>query len=155
MLRARYPPPERCYSAAPPAGGLQRGGVAPGRRDGARRLGAVSVFPAVVAHDLRHADAIAGEQLAAATGLRLLVAQVLAPAQDRRLVPPERDRDELAGVVDALEPLHRDKAVDLLQIAAQPGREVEILLRPAVARLDLEDYRDHRSPPPPAAVGAA
>ena len=58
------------------------------------------------------------------------MAPLRAPALDRRLVAPERQRDVLAGLGQALEALDRDEAVDPLELGPELGREVEVVLRP-------------------------
>ena len=50
-------------------------------------------------------------------------------ARNGRLVAPERQRQHLVGIGDALEALDRDEAVDLLQLRPQPAGVVEIASR--------------------------
>ena len=84
----------------------------------------------VVADHLGDRDPEVGEDLALAPFLRRAMAALRAPALDRRLVAPERQRDVLAGLGQALEALDRDEPVDPLELGPQLGREVEVVLRP-------------------------
>src|SRR3954469_21592354 len=77
-----------------------------------RRLGAV-VRP-VVAHDLGDAEPVVGEHPRLADRLRPAVVELAAPGRNRGVVSPELQRQELAFLVEALEALDRDEAVDLL-----------------------------------------
>src|SRR5262245_17796980 len=101
------------------------------------------VVEAVVAHDGRHAQAVVAEYAAAAGRLRGAMLGVVAPARHRVLVAPERQRQHLAGIGDALEALHRDEALDLLELRPQPSGMIEIALPPTVRRPHLEDDGDH------------
>src|SRR3954452_10436095 len=103
----------------------------------------LAIIHAVVADDAGDTQVIIGEDFCAALGLGAAVLHRVAPGLHGRLVPPERHRQDLALVGQALETLDRDEAVDGLQDRLEVGREVEIIL--AVFRLgpDLEDHGDH------------
>src|SRR5438477_3950889 len=98
---------------------------------------------AVVAHHGGDAQPVVAKHAAAARLLRGAVLNLIAPAGDSRLVAPERQRQHLVGIGDALEALDRDEAVDLLQLGAQAGGVVEIALAPAVGWPHFEDDGDH------------
>src|ERR1700752_4097881 len=68
----------------------------------------------------------------------------VAPGLHSGLVAEERDREHLAFLGQALEPLHRNEPVDLFQVRAQLRRDIEIVV--AAGRPDLEDHGDHRNP---------
>src|SRR6266850_5751243 len=70
---------------------------------------------------------------------------LLAPARDRVLIAPKRQRQDLAILGQALEPFDRDEPFDLLELRAQPGGDVEILLHAIRLGFDFEDNRVHRS----------
>src|SRR5690242_18006429 len=74
-----------------------------------RRLGAL--VHAVVADHRGDAKPIAGEHAAAAGGLALAVLLLVPPVLHRRLVTPERQRQQLCLVGQRLEPLDRDEAI--------------------------------------------
>src|SRR6266481_4694686 len=69
---------------------------------------------------------------------------LLAPACDRVLIAPERQRQDLAMLAQAREPLDRDEPFDLLELRPQAGGDVEILLHAIRFRFDFEDNRVHR-----------
>src|SRR6266446_1611005 len=70
---------------------------------------------------------------------------LLAPACDRVLVAPERQRQDLAILAQAREPLNRDEPFDLLELRPQAGGDVEILLHAIRLGFDFKDNRVHRS----------
>src|SRR5215510_6445786 len=92
-----------------PARGPRGGIPAAARRGlGLRRVRLAAVlrrFPAllhsIVAQHARHAQAVVGENASAAFRLRRAVALEIAPALDRLLVAPERERQELGLVGEA------------------------------------------------------
>src|ERR1700761_1154875 len=106
-----------------------------------RRLGAVG--HAVVAYDMSDAQAIIGEHAMAAFRLRAAVGFEIAPRRHGRFVAPEGERDELAGLGEALEALDGDKAFDAVEQRSQVGGDAEIGV--AVRGPDLEDDGDHAS----------
>src|ERR1700730_4971242 len=70
---------------------------------------------------------------------------LLAPASDRLLIAPKRQRQDLAILAQAHEPLDRDEPFDLLELRPQAGGDVEILLHAIRLGFDFEDNRVHRS----------
>ena len=81
-------------------------------------------------------------------GLSLAMLRQATPRGDGRLVPEERQRQQLARGRQTLEPLHADEAVEGLQLLRQRGRLGQVGSPPRIAsRLDLEDDRDHRPGP--------
>src|SRR6266851_181357 len=109
-----------------------------------RRLRRFDAFvKAVVAHDLGDAQAVITEDAGAAGALGLAVLLVAAPSGDRFFVAPEREREDLAFLGQALETLDRDESVDLLELGAQLRGDLEIVLAPLGFGLDLEDDRIH------------
>src|SRR5215467_10923061 len=98
----------------------------------------------VVADDPGHPQPIVLEYAAAASLLRNAMANMIAPPRDGVCVAPERQRQHLAGVGQALETLDRNETLDLFQFRAQPSRVVEIGFALAIGRPYLEDHRDHR-----------
>src|ERR1700753_3723346 len=67
----------------------------------------------------------------------------IAPRFHRGLVAEDRQRQDLALLRQALEPFHRDEAVDGLQDRLQLRREVEIFLAIFRLRPDFEDHGDY------------
>lgn len=109
--------------------------------------GLVALGHAVVAADLGDPEAVVGEDLAAAPGLRKAMLGEVPPGLDGGLVAPEGERDELAGLADALEALDRDEAVDPFQERPELGGDLEIggpVLGPGP---ELEDHGDHGTLP--------
>src|SRR5436190_19554158 len=100
---------------------------------------------AVVAHHRGDTQPVVAKHAAAARLLRGAMLDLIAPAGDRRLVAPERQRQHLVGIGDALEALDGDEAVDLLQLGAQAGGVLEIALAPAVGWPHLEYDGDHEA----------
>src|ERR1700730_1941825 len=70
---------------------------------------------------------------------------LLAPASDRLLIAPKRQRQDLAILAHAHEPLDRDEPFDLLELRPQADGDVEILLHAIRLGFDFEDNRIHRS----------
>src|SRR5436190_19524830 len=98
---------------------------------------------AVVPDDAGHAQAIIGENLATAFGLRDPMFVCAAPGRNRRFVPEERERKDLAGLVEALEALDRYEAVDFFEQRPQLRSDIEIVLLSVRLRPDFEYDRDH------------
>src|SRR3977135_1013919 len=98
---------------------------------------------AVVAHDGGDPQPVVAEHAAASCLLRGAMLRLVAPSGDRRLVAPERQRQHLVGIGDALEALDGKKPVDPLKFCAQARGMVEIALTPAVGGPHLEDDGDH------------
>ena len=67
----------------------------------------------------------------------------VAPGGDGFLIAKERQRQDLAFLGQALEPLDRDEAVDGFQDRLQFGRKVEIFLLVLRLRPDFENHGDH------------
>jgi hypothetical protein len=72
------------------------------------------------------------------------MAGMIAPSSQCGLVAPERERQHLAWIGDALKPFDGYEAVDAFEFRPQLGGEIEIVLSPALDRQDLEDDGDHR-----------
>src|ERR1051326_7614730 len=165
MAGRRSQPPSRyrmarCISA-PPSSARRRGSTGPslsrpppstknrdpsGRRPlrwELRRLGAV--VHAVVPQDRSDAQAIIAEYPGPAFSLRCPMLLVRAPTLDRSGITPERQRQDLAFVGQALEPLDRDETVDFFEFRPQLRGHLEIILPALRDRLDLEDHRVHGS----------
>src|SRR6266705_1791979 len=66
---------------------------------------------AVVAHDRGNAQPIVAEDAGASRRLGCAMRCVMAPGRNRGLVAPERQRQELVGIGEALKSLHRDEPV--------------------------------------------
>src|SRR5687768_17343033 len=77
-----------------------------------------SVVRTVVAHYFRNAQPVVGEHTALAGGLRFAMLEMPPPSADRFVVAPELQRQQLALLIQAFEPLDRNEAVDLLDLAA-------------------------------------
>src|SRR5688572_19483132 len=106
-----------------------------------------SLIQPVIPHHAGDAQAIIAEDAAAALGLRGAVLGDIAPARDRVLVAPEGEGEDLALVAQALEPLDRDEAVDLLELGLQRGGQVEIVAAVIGVGPDFENDGDHAAPP--------
>jgi len=70
--------------------------------------------------------------------------KVAAPLPDRLLIAPELKREELALLVEALEPLDRDESVDLLHLGPQGGSKPQVVLLASARGPHLEDHCHHR-----------
>ena len=106
-----------------------------------RRL--VSLAQAVVADHARDPQPIVPEDPGAALRLGGAMGGQVAPSPHGVLVAPERERQELSSLAQALEALHRDEPVDPLEIGSKRGGEIEIVPGLALRGPDLEDDRDH------------
>src|SRR5690349_18205633 len=84
-----------------------------------RRL--VPLVHAVVAQHGGDAQPVVAQDAAAARRLSLAMMFLVAPGLYRRLVAPEREREQLGVVGQALESLDADEAVDPLERRLQPG----------------------------------
>src|SRR5262249_49167769 len=69
--------------------------------------------------------------------------RLVAPGLHRLVIPPDRERQKLCRIGQALEALDRDEAVHLLQLLAQRARKPQIIVLAALRRPDFEDDRDH------------
>src|SRR6185369_4339081 len=69
---------------------------------------------AIVARDCGHAQPIVPEDARASRRLGGSMGRVLPPGRNSSLVAPERQRQELVGIGEALKPLHRDEPVHAL-----------------------------------------
>src|SRR5688572_3766082 len=76
------------------------------------------VVRAVVTHDLRNAQPVIGKHAGLSHGLGLAMLEMAPPPSDRLVVAPELQRQQFALLVKTLEPLNRNEAVDLLDLAA-------------------------------------
>src|SRR5208337_4405140 len=65
------------------------------------------------------------------------------------LVAPDREREKLSRIGQALEALDRDEDVRMIELAPQGGREVEIIGLAARCRPDFEDDGNHCDLHPP------
>jgi hypothetical protein len=101
----------------------------------------------VVAHHLGDAQAVVGEHPGAPERLHAPVVEVGAPAPDGLVVAPELQGEELAFLVEALEALDRDEAVDLLDFRAQGRGEPQVVVPAARGRPELEDDGHHGGGP--------
>src|SRR6185437_4423293 len=103
----------------------------------------LALVETVVADHTGDTQPVVGENLRPALALRDPVRLRVAPRLDRRLVAEDRQRQEFALLAQALEPLHRNEAVDLLQYRLQLGGDVEIIRAVLGLRPDFEDDGDH------------
>src|SRR5262249_43541743 len=111
---------------------------------GARVGWGLSAFGhAVVAHNRGDPQPVVGEHAAAALGLAGAVLLLIAPTRHRLLAAPERQRQKLAGVAQALEALDRNKAVNLLELGAQRRCDRKIVFLAPGSWPDLEDHGNH------------
>src|SRR5262245_21344668 len=99
---------------------------------------------AVVPDHARDPQSIIAEHFAAAESLGATMRFELSPCIHRRLIAEEREREHLAGFIDALEPLDRDETIDRVEERSQLRGEVEIAL--SVLWPNFEDDRDHLTP---------
>src|SRR5215469_5969948 len=107
-----------------------------------RSLGALR--HAVVTDDGRNAQSVIAEYLRSALGLRQAVPFDLPPLGDRRVVAPERQRQDLARIGQALEPLDRDESVHLFERRPQRRGDVEIFLAALLFWPHFEDHGVHQ-----------
>src|SRR5262245_45656355 len=101
----------------------------------------------VVADDARDPQAIVLEDTGSPPGLRTPVLLERAPLCHGSLVPKERQRENLARLVQALEPFDGDEPVDLIQQGPKPRCEIQILLLTSLRRPDLENDGNHLASP--------
>ena len=101
-----------------------------------------------VAGDLADAQMVVGEDLGATLRLRLVVDRERAPADERLLVAPGRQRQDPALRAATAETLIVDETFDPLDFRLQEPGEREILVPALGLRLDLEDHSEHRESPP-------
>src|SRR5689334_1701903 len=97
----------------------------------------------VVAPHLGDAQPVGLEDATAALLLRLAVLLHVAPVAHRLLVTPERERDELALVADALEALDRDEAVEVAHIVCESLGERLVVGEASLVGREFEDDSDH------------
>src|SRR5882757_8607156 len=98
---------------------------------------------AVIADHAGDAQPVVFENPRAALALGLAMAGHIAPGLDGGFVAKERQRQDLALLGQALEPLDRDKAIDGFQHRPELGRKVEIFLLVLRLRPDLENHCNH------------
>src|ERR1700722_12293966 len=67
----------------------------------------------------------------------------ISPGLDRGFVPEERQRENFAGFGEALEAFDRNETVDLFQLRAQRGGNVEVFLLSVGFRPNLENDGYH------------
>src|SRR5438874_11599902 len=101
---------------------------------------------AVVPDHARDPQSIIAEHFAAAESLGATMRFELSPCIHRRLIAEEREREHLAGFIDALEPLDRDETIDRVEERPQLRGKVEIALFVLGLWPNFEDDRDHLTP---------
>src|SRR6185503_9645502 len=88
-------------------------------------------------------QAVSAEDAATPFRLRFPVLLHVAPPAHRLLVAPERERHEARGVVDALETLDGDEAVELAHFLAEPLGELLVVAEASFGGGELEDHCNH------------
>src|SRR6266568_2040965 len=68
----------------------------------------------------------------------------LSPGCNSLLIAPEREREQLAGLSQALEALDGEKAINLLKQRPQARRNIKILLSVPILWTDFKNDGDHR-----------
>jgi hypothetical protein len=106
-----------------------------------------SVIHAAIPHHPRDPQQVAGEYRPPPLALHRTVLGRVPPRPYRGFVPPERQREQLVGVRQAVESLDRYEPVDLLQRRSSCRGEVEGVLDLVGCRVCLEDDRDHGADP--------
>ena len=113
----------------------------------ARRMGRlVALIHAIVADHADHAQPVVVKHHLAPGLLRAAMCRQLPPPDHRRLILPERQRQELAGVGQALKPLDADKSGDRLGQGPHLGRHLQIWLLLSLTGDHLEYDRNHLTP---------
>src|SRR5439155_9616478 len=109
-----------------------------------RRLFAVA--QAIVADHRGDTQVVVVENSASSSSLRQSVWLERPPLRNRGFVSKKRKREHFARLVEALEPLDRDKAVDSLEQRLEAGRDIEILLPAPFCGPYFENDCDHGWP---------
>ena len=99
---------------------------------------------AVVARQLADAQVVVVDDLVAPALLRVVVTRDGAPAHERLLVAPARQRQQPARARQAVVADIIDKAVDALEFGAAGPREREVGIVAVGPRAHLEDHGEHR-----------
>src|SRR5690606_1445242 len=84
----------------------------------------------IITHDGRYAQSVILKNTVAALFLCHPMRGQIAPFAHGFFVAPEREREQLAGIGEALKALYREEALDFGKIAAQARGNVEILAAP-------------------------
>src|SRR5205814_1996624 len=92
-------------------------------------------------------QAVIGENTGSPLALALAVTGKVSPLFDSFFIAPERERQQLFWVGQALEPFDGDKAVDPAKIIAQRGGSVEVIVGATLGRPDLENDGNHGRAP--------
>ena len=95
----------------------------------------------VVAHHVRHAQAVVTKHAVTAGRLRRLVRFQRAPALHSVFIAPERQRQQAAGLRERFEPFHRHEAIDRLERRAQRLRRGEVLTLARERRFIVRETR--------------
>src|ERR1700752_818554 len=82
----------------------------------------------VVADDGSNPQPIIAKNSVPPCPLGRTVPRECAPAGNRSLVPPDRNRQKLVGIGEALKSLHRNEAIHPLKVFAQPRGQIEIAI---------------------------
>ena len=69
--------------------------------------------------------------------------RMAAPARDGTLILPQRKAEQLGGIGQAAETLHRNKARHALQFLSQRRGMVKVLIQPAFCRFNFKNNGDH------------
>src|SRR5258705_8560719 len=101
------------------------------------------VVHAIVPDDARDPQPVVGEQLTAPLSLRRPMGLEIAPLDEGGLVAEVGEREDLARLREALEALHRDEPVDLVQQRPQLRGDVEVFPAALGFGYDLENHGDH------------
>jgi hypothetical protein len=99
---------------------------------------------AVIAHHGGNTDLVIAKDPVVPRALRSVMLLLLAPAGDRLLIAPKRQRQDLAVLAQAPEPLDRDEPIDLFELWSQAGGDFELVLQAVRLGLDFEDNCMHR-----------
>src|SRR5688572_5194718 len=99
---------------------------------------------AVVAQNVRDSQPVVREDRQPSGALSFAMLRHRAPAAHGCFVTPERERQNLARRRQALEPLDREEAVDVLEQRPQARGHVQICILAVVARNAFENHGDHR-----------
>src|SRR5262249_43917058 len=103
--------------------------------------------PARVAGDLADPQVVVEEDLLAPLALHFMMKCLRAPAHERLLVAPAREREQPPLARQAAVAHVVDEAVDTLELGAQPAGVAQIGVPLPGAHADLEDDAEHGATP--------
>jgi hypothetical protein len=103
----------------------------------------MSVRWGAISDDLTDPQPVIGKYEPATLLLNLMMLRMRAPANQRLLIAPGRERENMVWVIDIRESLVVDKPMDLLKLRPKQFRNVKIALHLGGVREDLKQDNEH------------